>query len=519
MKNAEIINMLNEVDKYLNRNLNRNFKVKNTDDIGVRIYIRTMNMIGNELRTKRVGASIRNRYMQTMNALLYATDRGRLDQNNRYFYWLVNMDKPQLLYKQLFYEVATGHMSNYQLSYLKENLPKDLPNREELLHNIQNIQKEYDEFLEQDNVKGRRTEKALTVIKNNPIMDIVKFFKKVFANRKEKRGLESSNNYNINGNNKVNNSNRHEEYCNQLKDNRNYSKHHQTENRTYPEQVIAVSDLHGNMEKWEAVKNYMQTNPNMKLLILGDALDRGDSGLQILLQIKELCDQGKAEYLPGNHDIFAYNYVKGNEILSRIPDNEKAQNQDIISIVGRATGNLLGNGGENTIKGLDEFNKIVNEEIRNRNIQNKITKKELIDWLGKQPIQKKTTISGTKYALAHAYFDDELYNQDPSFNLEKALKMKIKGDNTTLLNKFETVMWYRKEDDRTHYAPVKFPDGCVMVVGHTRQPEGVNVKNFSNNNKYEPMIYIDTGNSIYSAFDLTNGRVTDLENTQYDNSR
>lgn len=36
-------------------------------------------------------------------------------------------------------------------------------------------------------------------------------------------------------------------------------------------------------------------------------MDRGKYGLQILLQIKELCDKGRAEYIPGNHDIYAYN--------------------------------------------------------------------------------------------------------------------------------------------------------------------------------------------------------------------
>ena len=39
-------------------------------------------------------------------------------------------------------------------------------------------------------------------------------------------------------------------------------------------------------------------------------MDRGEFGPEILLQIKELSDKGVVQYLPGNHDIFAYNYVK-----------------------------------------------------------------------------------------------------------------------------------------------------------------------------------------------------------------
>ncbi len=513
MKNTEIINILNEVDKYLKNNLNEEFKVRNSDSIGGRIYIRSMNMIGDELKGRHVGASIRNRYMQTMNALLYATDRTRLNQGNSYFYWLKNMGQEQLSYKQLFYEVATGHVSNYQVKYLREVLPNNFPNKEELLANIDNIQREYDEFIEQDKRRETVQEKALTVQKKHPIRD---FFRKILGNGTVKN---TSYDYNTSVNNGTkNNYNRHREFCEDLSSNESYH-NNEMQSRNYPEQVIAVSDLHGNMEKWEAVKKYMQTNPNMKLLILGDAMDRGNCGLEILLQIKELCDIGKAEYLPGNHDIFTYNYVKGNEILSRMSDSEKMKNQNIVSIVGRATGNLLRNGGEVTMEQLKNFNEVVNRELESGSIQNKISKRELIEWLGKQPIQKKSVVNGTQYALAHAYFDDELYNQDPNFNLEKALNMKIRDDNSTLLNKFETVMWYRKEDDRTHYAPVKFPRGSVMVVGHTRQPEGVNVKNFSDDKKYEPMIYIDTGNSIYSAFDLTNGRVEKLESNQYDNGR
>lgn len=74
-------------------------------------------------------------------------------------------------------------------------------------------------------------------------------------------------------------------------------------------EIVAISDLHGDMKKWQYVKNLMKKNPKMKLVILGDAMDRAPYGLQILMQIKELCEQGKAEYLPGNHDLFAYNYL------------------------------------------------------------------------------------------------------------------------------------------------------------------------------------------------------------------
>ena len=148
---------------------------------------------------------------------------------------------------------------------------------------------------------------------------------------------------------------------------------------------------------------------------------------------------------------------------------------------------------------------------------NQLSKKELIDWLGHQPIQKKTNINNTTYALAHAWFDAELYNSDKNFNLEKALQLELYGrEDDKTLQKFRTAMWYRKEDERTHYSQVKFPEGCVMVVGHTVQKEGIGVKNFTNDKSYKPVIYIDTGKNT-SALDLSTGEV--LEYQQYDEAR
>ena len=99
-----------------------------------------------------------------------------------------------------------------------------------------------------------------------------------------------------------------------------------------------------------------------------------------------------------------------------------------------------------------------------------------------------------------------MYNNDKNFNLEQALQLEIYGqENDMTLKKFRTIMWYREHDPRTQYSPVTFPKGCVMVVGHTPQREGINVKKFSKGEWNEQVIYIDTGNDT-AALDLTNGR-------------
>lgn len=62
------------------------------------------------------------------------------------------------------------------------------------------------------------------------------------------------------------------------------------------------------------------------------------------MEIKELSDKGRVEYLPGNHDIFAYNYVRS-----------KANKDE--SIYKEAKWNLEHNGGLTTMEKLDNFEK------------------------------------------------------------------------------------------------------------------------------------------------------------------
>lgn len=303
---------------------------------------------------------------------------------------------------------------------------------------------------------------------------------------------------------------KHLMYCNELKVENNNA------NNVQREQVIAVSDLHGNMEKWKTIKNMMQSNPNMKLFILGDATDRGRHGIEILLEIKELCDQGRAEYLPGNHDIFLYNYVRIYEFLNKLEYNQRIKQQDLIDIVKREARNLMGNGGEETLKKLEKFDRIVSQEISRGNIKQKIKKIDLINWLGGQPIQKKIKVNNTKYALAHACFDEDLYNYDNKFNLKKALMFEaLKDTDNVMYKKFKTVMWYREKATDTHYAPVTFPKGSIVLAGHTVQ-DRIKLSYFQKDLK-QPMVIIDTGTNNNEAWDLTNGKVFELKNKYREN--
>lgn len=260
-------------------------------------------------------------------------------------------------------------------------------------------------------------------------------------------------------------------------------------------EYVAISDLHGNMDKWNMVKKLISENPNIKIIMLGDAMDRGNFGPEILLQIKEFSDSGKLQYLPGNHDIFAYNYIKM---------RKKQKSSPFVM----AEAHLEHNGGEITMEKLNNFSTIVNSELAKGNIREKISLDELADWLGAQPIQKKMKIDDYNFALAHAIFDEKLYEQNPAFNLADALELENKGQKESeAYKRFYTTMWYREGDIRTQPIEPTLPENNVVVVGHTRQPE----INIDFKKPKSPIVYIDTGKGKLSGFNLNRRKSISLE--------
>ena len=63
-------------------------------------------------------------------------------------------------------------------------------------------------------------------------------------------------------------------------------------NKTY-----AVSDLHGQGQLWEQIKEYIDDTDT--LYYLGDAIDRGPDGINIML---DLLKMPNVIYLKGNHE-------------------------------------------------------------------------------------------------------------------------------------------------------------------------------------------------------------------------
>lgn len=68
---------------------------------------------------------------------------------------------------------------------------------------------------------------------------------------------------------------------------------------------LACSDLHGNGELWDKIKDFLQ--PGDILFMLGDAGDRGLDSWRVL---KESILHPQVYYILGNHDVMFLNYLK-----------------------------------------------------------------------------------------------------------------------------------------------------------------------------------------------------------------
>lgn len=81
--------------------------------------------------------------------------------------------------------------------------------------------------------------------------------------------------------------------------------------RTY-----ACADLHGQRGLWEQIKTHLQ--PEDRLYFLGDAIDRGPDGYNIM---KELLSDNRVTYIKGNHELMMEEAIRE---ISRIQYDDSA---------------------------------------------------------------------------------------------------------------------------------------------------------------------------------------------------
>ena len=76
--------------------------------------------------------------------------------------------------------------------------------------------------------------------------------------------------------------------------------------------TYVMSDIHGNLDRFEKVLKQIDLQDDDKVYILGDVIDRNPYGIEILLRIME---DERFEMLLGNHEYMMLDYLDKYYIL------------------------------------------------------------------------------------------------------------------------------------------------------------------------------------------------------------
>ena len=545
MNNHILLERMDEADIFLLNNLNEQNKFKNPNDVNVRVLLYNLDLVSQQL-DENENSILRKRLDKIRRVFRYASNyrlqSWELNDAQDYLTYIADtkktyvqgIDDTEQALSNIVNALRADHVPDeYSINYvLAQNgangLTHEQQNRFEVFVPLINKISEIEKLAEAEAQKttSTPTTQALVVQKGKPafLKKILDFFKNKFSKHpttKQEPKKKNSYQHVEPATVEANYENTNAQSSKPL-----YSYHH-TEPATvetkpyessFREEIkstpskpknninrstqtkdhIVISDLHGDFNRWSKIRFELNKNPNLKVTILGDAMDRGEFGPEILLQIKELSDKGVVQYLPGNHDIFAYNYVK----MRNAPSSQAFT---------MAKSHLERNGGKSTMKKLDNFQEVVAKAIASKQIEKNISLHELVDWLGNQPIQKKVTENNNLYNLSHAVFDEKLYAYDKNFNLSKALSLELNGGkNSEMYRRFLNCMWYRADDTRTHFYDLALPRSGISVVGHTPQKE-VNLQHIQN----RPVIVVDTGNGSFSGYSLNSSKSIDFEDSRY----
>lgn len=505
MDNHVLLERMNEADLFLLNNLDEQNRFKNPNDIHVRVLLYNLDLMYNEFDQSEDG--ILKRRFDKIRSVFKGATGARLspwEENEARDYFTYIADTRETYERgissveQALSNIANAlrvsqipdeYSSNYILAQNGINgLTQEQKARFDAFVPLMNKISEIEKLAELEFQKPVNDNQALVVQKEKPafLKKILDFFRTKFF--KQKPAQESFIDSTI--------STAHSTFKEEIKTEQTKLKSPAIRDAQPNPEHIVISDLHGNINHWNMIKNELEKNQKLKVTILGDAMDRGEFGPEILLQIKELCDKGSVQYLPGNHDIFAYNYLKMKEVPTSQPFT-------------MAKAHLEHNGGEATIEKLDNFQELVAREFAKGNIKKHTTLSEFADWLGNQPIQMKLMEKDYLYSLSHAVFDEKLYSYDKNFNLSKALSLELHGGkNSEIYRRFLNCMWYRTDDSRTHFYDLSLPQNGISVVGHTPQKH-INLQHIQN----RPIIIVDTGNGAFSGYSLTKNKNIDFENS------
>ena len=147
--------------------------------------------------------------------------------------------------------------------------------------------------------------------------------------------------------------------------------------------IYILSDLHGNLPRFDSILRQIRLRPEDTLYVLGDVIDRNPGGIRLL---RRLMAMPNVKMLLGNHEYM---------MLRALGHPKDAHVDD-----GRAMEHWFRNGGGVTLKHFKRLRRSV--------------RKRIIDYLLSLPLAYDIRAEGVDYKLVHAA-PKELYDRDPRY--------------------------------------------------------------------------------------------------------
>lgn len=184
--------------------------------------------------------------------------------------------------------------------------------------------------------------------------------------------------------------------------------------------TYVLSDIHGNLQRFESIMTQINLQTNDTLYVLGDVIDRYAGGIKILRQIMRMPN---AEMLIGNHEYMMLNAIGHCKDAVEEKENTNRREKRL----------WYRNGGMITHEQLKHYRKDIRAEI--------------FDFIRQLPTNLEVEVNGIKYKLVHAS-PEENYIKSP-WNIYD------------YKNSREFAIWDRWDETQ----PI--PEGYVLIFGHT----------------------------------------------------
>lgn len=218
-----------------------------------------------------------------------------------------------------------------------------------------------------------------------------------------------------------------------------------------------MSDIHGQKESFQQMLQEIKFKKSDHLYIIGDLIDRGPDGIELLKQIRKTKN---ITLIKGNHESMMLESLDiGNKLKA---DKDKEGLDKAVEIYK----DWLNHGGEPTL-----------EQYR---LQTKSMQKNLLEFLQNIPEYKIINVNNQWYLLIHA----GLFIPRANLELKSLINANIEAQELHLYVREE--FWN---------SPIYLEDGMKMIVGHTSTRYIPDIKStISKDNKKrckENRIYMD----------------------------